>query len=153
MGLGIDGVFYRNTATFGTPTWDAVPGISDCVVNSDWDSGDGSTRVSPVKMSEPTQLDLNVSFKHIADGGADYLALAAAFYGRDDIDVMVLDGASTVNGVEGVRFVGKLHKWTQSQGLGDVLFRDSVIKPSIQATNKPQTVAVASGAPVFTTIA
>lgn len=151
--LGINSKFYLNPGSFGSPTWGVVNGISDLQYDPKWDEGSGTTRVSPVKMYAPTQLDIPISGQHLCDDSTNYTTLEAAFYARTVIDVMVLNGSNTTNGTTGVRFNSYLFEWTVNQGLDQVEYRKFTIKPAIDGTNLPKTVAVSGGAAAFTSIA
>lgn len=150
--LGINSKLFYNTATFGTPTWVEITIVRDLNVESAWNMGDASTRVSPVIQEEPTQLKLGISCKILSDGSVIYLLLSTRHYARTMIDIMCLDGSSATNGVEGVRYEAKIGSWTQDQGAGNVNYRDVTFAPCASA-NPPKSVAVSAGAPVFTTIA
>lgn len=155
-GLGIDCVLYYNSGTFGSPTWVECDMVSDVQVSAAWNSGDGSTRATRVVKEGRTQLPLSISGKMIADKSTAYVAFRTAFLAAGSsgiIDIMCLDAPSTSNGADGFRFEAEVHDWSRSEGLGDVVFRDFVLKPSIFGSNAVQSVVVASGAPVFTTIA
>lgn len=156
MSLGITCVLYYNTGTFGSPTWVAVTNVSDVTVSGSWNSGDGSTRASRVMKEGRTQLPLQISGKMRADKSTPYVAFRTAYLASGTsaiIDIMALDGPNDTNGSDGVRFEGEVHDWSRSEGLGDVVFRDFTVKPTIFSSNAVQSVVVASGAPVFTTIA
>lgn len=155
-GLGIDCAFYYNTGTFGSPTWVELTNVSDITVGGSWESGDGSTRASRVKKEGRTQLPLQISGRMLADKSTGYVAFRTAYYAAGStgvIDVMCLDSPSDSNGADGFRFEAEVHDWSRVEGLGDVVFRDFTLKPTIFGSNAIQSVVVSSGAPVFTTLA
>jgi hypothetical protein len=149
--LGINSKLYYNSATFGTPTWVELSNVRELNADSSWDEGDASTRASPVKMFEPTQLNLELSGQMQADGSVNYLLMQTKYYARTLVDVMCLDGASDDTGSEGYRFEGKIFGWTEDQGPGVVNYRAFTIKPCASA-NPPKSVVVTAGAPVYTSI-
>lgn len=152
MRLGINCKLYRNTGTYGSPTWTAIDDINDCTVNSAWDFADASTRASRLKSMMKTQMDLNITGKvRVSLTGTAYLALAAAHIADSVIDFLVLDGTNATDGVTGYRFDGQVAFDSEDQSLGAVEFQDFKIVPSPSA-NLFKTVTVASGTPVFTTI-
>jgi hypothetical protein len=136
MTLGINSKLYYNSGTFGSPTWVEMSNVSDCKVDSNWDDADGSTRASPVKMSEPTQLNLGVGGKMLPDQSVGYLLMQTRYYARTLIDIMALDGGSATNTAEGVRFEAKITTWAEDQGLGNVNFRDFMLKPCVRPTRR-----------------
>lgn len=150
MGLGIDCKLYRNTATFGSPTWDEIDTVSDVSINGQWNRGDGSTRQSPVIMSGNTQLSLSISGRIRADlTNTDWESLWDAWKANSLIDVMALTGGSTTNDNTGVRFEADVVNFSQAQGLGDYVFNDFSLEPRV-STNLPDSVEISTGAPVFT---
>lgn len=155
-GLGIDCVLYYNTGTFGSPTWVEVSNVSDVQVSGAWNSGDGSTRATRVMKEGRTQLPLSITGKMLADKGTPYVAFRTAYLAvgaSGIIDILCLDGPSDSNGSDGVRFEAEVHDWSRSEGLGDLVFRDFMLKPSIFGSNAVQSVVVSAGSPVYTTIA
>ena len=149
--LGINSKLFYNSGNFATPTWLPLNNVRELTVTSTWDEGDASTRASPVKMAEPTQLNLEIGGQMQADASVGYLLLQTDYFTRALVDVMALDGGSTTNTVEGVRFEAKVFSWTEDQGPGNVNYRQFSVKPCASA-NPPKSVIVSSGAPVFTSI-
>ena len=132
--LGIRSNLWINSGTENTPAWNLLDLISDCNVNAPWDEGDASSRQSRVKMSEPTMLGLEITGKvrvKNSELNAAYLLMMAA--NRDDspIDVLVLNGQMTENGVDGFRAYMKVFNWGEDQSLGVVLYKDFTLKPCI----------------------
>jgi len=155
-GIAIDCALYYNTGTFGSPTWVEITSVQNVQVGASWEAGDGSTRATRVKKEGRTQLPLQLSFNILADGGTPYVALRTAWLAAGTtalVDFMCLNGASDVNGSDGVRFEGEIHDFSRNEDIGGVVYRDVVTKPSVFSTNAVQSVLVTSGAPVFTTIA
>ncbi len=143
---------YYNTASFGTPTWVECTLVGDAAVDLSYDEDDATTRGDGVKASEPTLLGIEISGRMRSDeNNTQMVAWETAFFTRAILDLMALDGGSTTNGVRGVRYEGKLHKWSEDQALGKVLFRDFMHKPCA-SENARQKAIVASGAVAFTTI-
>lgn len=143
---------YRNTGTFGTPTWDEVGMVGDAALDLSFDMDDATVRGDGVKAEEPTLLGIEVSGRIRSDeNSTDYTAFETAFYTRALLDIMWLDGSSSTNGARGVRFEGKLGKWSEDQALGKVLFRDFSLKPCV-SENARQRVVVATGTPGFTAL-
>lgn len=150
--LGISAVLYRNTASYGTPTWTAVTCVSDLAINPAWDEADGSTRGSRVKASAKTLLGLEITGKLKVDGADEgYAAIADALLSDTPLDLMILDGGSTTNDVRGWRADFHVFSASQDQAMANVLFDDIVLKPAVSA-NPTKSVVVASGAPVFSAI-
>lgn len=152
MGLGIDCTLSRNTASFGTPTWDLIDTVSDVSINATWNRADGSTRVTPVMMAANSQLPISIPFRIRTDlTNLDFEAIWDAWKaGTTLIDIMCLQGGSpTTNNASGVRFEADVVNFSQPQGLGDYVFNDGSFEPTV-SNNLPKHVEVATGAAVFT---
>lgn len=150
---GIDCKFYRNSGTYGSPTWTEVNDILDLDADPTWGEGDASSRGSPVVMTEPTMLGMTITGKiRVSLADADFVALDDAHIARTALDLMVLNGNSTTNGVRGWRMDFKIFGWKETQAANGVLYRDFTMKPCL-SDNPPKRAVVASGSPVFTTIA
>jgi hypothetical protein len=150
--LGINAKLYRNSGTYGSPTWTPIDNVGDLSVNPPWEEGDATTRGSRVKLSQKTVMALEVTGKIRADlTDTEYLAMADA--GNQDTvnDYLVLSATSATNGARGFRFDGQVHVSAQDQNLGSVIFDDFTLKPTPSA-NKVQRVTVTAGAPVFVAI-
>ena len=151
--FGFEAKLYYNTGSYGTPTWTVIPLISDCQVTGTWDEADATTRYGAgVKQMEPSLLAVEIAGKIRTDeGDTTFVALADAFFGRNVVDVLVLNGASDANGSRGYRFEAKVFNWTESQNPGDLSFHEFSLKPCA-SENAPKRAVVASGAPVFSAI-
>lgn len=153
--LGIDGKVYRNTGTYGTPTWTEITLVKDVQVSPTWSKADSSSRASKVMSDVKAQLALafTISVKvSLTDAG--YIALMDSFVDPDGvIDMLVLNGDTATNGVEGWRFDAGVFGASEDQSIGAALYRDFDIGPSGHAVNVSKRVTVAAGAPVFASIA
>lgn len=150
MGLGLDCKLYRNTGSYGSPTWDLIDTVSDVTWNGQYERADGSTRQSPVRMAKNSMLGLSISGRIRADlTNTDWEALWDAWKGQTLIDVMALDGTATTNNSAGIRFEADVVNFSQAQGLGDYVFNDFTLEPTV-SSNIPDSVEVATGAAVFT---
>lgn len=151
--LGINAKFYRNTGSRNSPTWVEITLISDLAVDPTWEEGDGSVRATPVKQFAKTQLALVINGKCRVDlTDAGYLALKAALLSTSSIDLLILDGLGTTNGVTGWRCDWHVFGGKEDQGLGNVLFMEFTLKPAV-SSNLPQSAAVSGGVVVLTDFA
>ena len=153
--LGIDSKVYRNTGTYGSPTWTEITLVRDVQVNPSWNRADGSSRGSKVMAEAKTQLALAFTLSvKVSLTDAGYIALMDSFVDSDGtLDLMILNGGSTTNGVEGWRFDAGVFTASEDQSIGNVLYRDFEIGPSAHGTNESKRVVVATGAPGFASIA
>lgn len=151
---GFHGSLYFNSGSYGSPTWNLVSAIKDCQLEATFDDQEATTRQGGgLKEHEPTLLDIVFTGKIRTDEGdtTGYLALETATLSRAILDVMILDGASTVNGSRGYRLDVKNHKFSQAEGVADILYKDFDIKKCI-SVNPAKTAIVASGTPAFVTL-
>lgn len=153
--LGIDSKVYRNTSTYGTPTWTEIDLVRDVQVNPSWGRSDSSTRASKVTSEVKTLLTLAFTLSvKVSLTDAGYIALMDSFVDSDNtIDLMILNGTNTTNGVEGWRFDAGVFSGSEDQSIGNTLYRDFEVGPSGHGTNPAKRVTVASGAAVFATVA
>lgn len=155
--VGIKGVVYRNTGTYGSPTWTACPLIRDVTPNFPWDMVDASVRGSRAKLYAKTQIDLGAQVVMRADDAdTDYAAwVDAAVSATAKLDLLILDGPITAEGARGVRAEFLVSMSTQAQNIGDVVYSTFDVKPAVGTTitNYPSTVVMgASSDPTFTAL-
>lgn len=124
--LGIEAVVYRNTGSYGSPTWSEVTRISDFTPNEKWDVAEIMIRLARVKFGAKTTLDIGFTGKLLRDDDdANYLAFVDAARSPDDVvDLLILDGPNDVVGSIGVRADYQITDNTGSQNPGDVLYMD-----------------------------
>lgn len=155
--VAIAGVVYRNTGTYGSPTWTACPLIRDVTPNFPWDMVDASVRGSRAKLYAKTQIDLGAQVVMRADDAdTDYNAwVDAAVSPTGKLDLLILDGPITAEGARGVRAEFVVGMSTQAQAIGDVVYSTFDLKPGVGTTitNYPATVKMgAASAPTFTAL-
>lgn len=103
--LGLACKLYRNTGTYGSPTWNEIPNVG--TIEPDWSmeefalklrSGGGFT------MTEPTLANIGFEMEMMYDpADADMTTLLAAHYGRTATEFLILDQASGTTGSQGIR--------------------------------------------------
>jgi hypothetical protein len=152
--LGKNAKLYYNTATFGTPTWVEILKARAVKWSLKWNRAKSATRGSLIQRGGKTDGEVPVSFTVEQDlTDAPVLAVRAAIISPTAVfDMMVLNAGSAVNGAFGVRGEFDLFSLDDDQGLQNTLAYDVGAEPSATA-NPLQTVLVAAGAPVFTTLA
>ncbi|MGL5097508.1 MAG: hypothetical protein ACRDD1_18115 [Planctomycetia bacterium] len=146
--LGIDAKLYRNTGTYGTPTWTSVDCISDCAVSPVWDKNEVMIRASRTKMQVKTMLGIEVAAKLLAtlSGDTQLIAIQDAMNSDAQHDFLVLNAATTAIGARGWRFWGQVFQASESQNPGDTLFYDCVIAPTLPIDgNYPKHAEVTTG--------
>ena len=160
MLLGINAKCYRNTGSWGSPTWSEVTCISDFTLPVGWDTVEAPTRASRVKSGARTLVALNPTGKLKSSVDEEnYLAfwealMAAPGSAEEELDLLILNGPHTTNGCRGYRGMFIVTKGDEDQGLGNALFNDIALMPSAFATaSEPfSSAVVTAGAPVYTAL-
>lgn len=151
--VGIGAGCYRNTGTYGSPTWTEGTLVRDATPNAPWNMGDASSRATRAVLEAKTQIPLKIQIVVRADDAdAFYLALwAAAMSPTTLLDMMILDGDIATEGVMGFRAHWNVNFSTQSQGAGDVEYTTFDLSPGYHTDGVPKSVVMgASSAPTFT---
>jgi hypothetical protein len=152
---GIDAALYRNTATWGTPTWSEVLPVAELTPGGGWDAAEIKTRQSRVKFGAKVMLDIGFTLRMLCDDAdANYTAIMTAFQSLTaTLDLLVLDGDITTVGSFGYRALFQVTAGDQPQPVDDVLYRTFKLVPYPDSTNRPQYASITSGpATTLTTI-
>jgi hypothetical protein len=143
--IGINAKAYRNTATYEAPTWSEIDLISDLTVGLTWDTADANARESRIKQNVKTLLGLEVTGKlKKRPLDANYEAFMNAIISDDILDLLILDGPNDEEGVRGWRIDSQITSGSEDQSLGNALYEDITIMPSL-AEHNPLAVLVDSG--------
>lgn len=102
---GVGGVVYRNTGTYGSPSWTAQTFVKDVTPSMPWDMAEAGSRATRAKTFMKTRADLTITIVMKADDAdAGYLAFRAAANSPTSVlDLLVLDGLISVEGCHGWR--------------------------------------------------
>jgi len=148
---GTDCKFYRQSGgSYGSPTWLEVEDIRDLAVSPTFTEGQAKTRASIVDFAEPTRMQIEITgMIKVSLDNVDFLALDEAFATRAALDMLILNGANTTNGVRGWRADFKVFEWSEDQAIDDVLYRSFKLKPCIPVNGNPKRAVVSGGAPTF----
>ena len=143
--LGINAKCYRNTSSYGAPNWSEITQISDLSINPTWDKGDASARESRIKQNVKTMMDLEITAKvKKRIGDANYEAIMDALVSDNVLDLLVLDASKETVGARGWRIDAQIFSATEDQAMGNVLYEDITISPSLES-NPPKAVKVGAG--------
>jgi hypothetical protein len=130
--LGIKCKCYHNTGTWTTPVWAEVKNISDFQVEPKWAFGEAKIRATRVSMVAPTNLTCGITGKMLKDpADSEFTAWNTAFHTAAPLDLLILDGPKDTVGAEGVRGYFYLEGWTESQGTGDIVYKDFGLSPGL----------------------
>lgn len=140
--VAVKAKLYRNSGTYGSPTWAALDLVKDVSTGSPWDMVDASVRGSRVKLYAPTQIDFAINMTMRIDyADTGYQAIRAAAVSAAALDLLVLDGAITEEGAQGFRADFHVSLTAQDQAIGNVLYDSFDLKPGV-ATNYPKAIVV-----------
>lgn len=137
--LGEDAKLYRNTGTYGSPTWDAVNGVQDLTLNQTKDKIELNTRGGGgYKEYVDGLIDVSISFSMIWDSSdADLQAFLDAFNNKTAVEVLCLDGPSATAGSEGIRFTAMVSSAPRNEPLSGALTIDFELSPVKNANAAP----------------
>lgn len=139
---GLDCKVYRNSATYGSPTWALVNPVIEVTANLTNTAFDASNRDSNYRLQLPSLTELSFDIRmHKDKDDADFLALETAAQARTTIDLLILDGLQTSAASDGWRIQGFFTTWNESQPLEDAVTVDATFVPAATAN----AVAVATG--------
>lgn len=129
---------YRNTATWDTPTWSEVDIARDVGLNMQRAEGDMSVRASEFKEFLLGQIDAGVDVELVWDpSDTNFDALLSAFLNNTAVELLILDGAVTTAGSEGLRATWAVAQFPRAEPLDDGAKTAMTIKPRYNGTNKP----------------
>lgn len=136
--LGMNAKLYRNTGTYGSPTWDLVPNVRDLTLNLETAEADVTTRAnSGWRATVPTLREASIEFEMVWDpSDTDFTAIQTAFLAGSTVEFLVLDGLQATTGSQGLRASCAVLGFTRSEPLEDAIKVSVKLKPTY-ATNAP----------------
>ncbi len=130
--------FYRNTGTFGSPTWVLIDNIENLKIGSSRTKAAASTRASIYNKYLPGQLDLSISFqmpRNVSD--TDFTTLRTAFLAGTTIGVAYAAGPIATQGTRYVKLDCKITKMDEDEPLDAACMVDVELVPDATSTNDP----------------
>lgn len=136
--LGFNGKLYRNTGTYGTPTWNEIPNVGDVEMTLEASEADISVRAGGgFEQVVAGLIKFEASWKSVYDpADEDQTALRTAFFARTPIEFAIMDQAVGTAGSQGIRATCMVMKMTRIEALGEAMMVDVSIRPTY-ATNAP----------------
>lgn len=137
--LGFNCKMFRNTGTWGSPTWVAVPLVRDLKVSGNFAEWEATVRGSGGNaQAEPTELAWSAEGQLLWDpSDASMTAIVTAAMARSSVDIALLDGAASGASSQGVRALWKFFKFERGEELKNGVVIDFMIKPCYEITNLP----------------
>lgn len=153
---GIGGRRYRNSGSYGSPTWTAQLLDLDVTSSLPWDFVEAGSRATRAKLYMKARADLQIQVKSRADDAdAGAVAImAAAMSPTATLDCLVLNGLITTEGATGFRGEFLVNLTGEPQEADGSIYDTYDLKPT-WTTNAagPSTVVMgAASAPTFTAL-
>lgn len=153
---GIGGRLYRNTGSYGSPTWTHQDRVLSVTPSMPWDYVEAGSRGTRAKLYMQARADLQIQIQVKADAAdVGYQALrTAANVAGTVVDLLVLDGAITIEGALGWRGEFLVSLSGAPQEADGSIYDTFDLKPTF-TTNAagPSTVVMgAASAPTFTAL-
>lgn len=135
--LGLDAKMYRNTGTYGSPTWTEMTNVRDVTFNLDKGEANVTTRGSKWELVKFTLKKAGVDFEMIWDtSDSSFAAILAAWLADTDMEFLILDGPVGTAGSQGLRATMSIKSVSRSEPLEDALKASVSLRPTY-ASNAP----------------
>lgn len=143
--LGKDCYLYRNTGSFGSPTWDLIDVVGDVEVGYSMNESDVSHRgAGGQQQMEPTLQVNELTFTVPRDpSNADQTALITAFFARTLIEFAIANGPIATNGTKYWRQEMKIFAMPNSEPINGHSTIAFTVKPCF-STNAASLVTVSA---------
>lgn len=138
--VGLNAHCYRNTGTYGSPTWVECKSIQEVTLKADKDKADAPSRnYSGFKAYLSGMKDVGLGLKLTWDTTlGEFSAFQSAFFNNTTIDMLALDGVVTPSsGSQGLRAVMEVFKFDRTEPLSGALTSDVEVAPSATSANAP----------------
>ena len=138
--IGFDGKLYRNTGSYGTPTWNEITEVRDCGWTIEADSHEVGSRASRKKLYKPGRVDFGFEFSLSYDSTVDDEdALFDAAVAGTEIEFAMMDGAIATSANKGVRMDACVLSWNRSEPLDGPMENNGItLKPVPNVNSNPQ---------------
>ena len=140
--LGNEFYLYRNTGTYGSPTWVELENVRDVTPNFAKDEDDATSREFARlgwKAVVPTLRNCEVTFEMVyKPDDPDYLALRAAYLAvpAESIEFLILNGPVATAGNTGIRATFGVFNLSDPQPIAGVVKVQVTLK-AVPADNPP----------------
>jgi len=141
--VGFEGFAYFNSATYGSPTWVAMPNVKDCKVPLSKDEADVSIRGGggwkAVRGAlKGTSIDFGMQYRKSSGAlPADVQKMLDAWLNDDIVDMLFLDGPEGTVGSQGLRAWMEVLKFERDEPLNGAMVANVSVAPGL-AANPPE---------------
>lgn len=138
---------YRNTGTFGTPSFTLQSLVASVSPSMQWQISDAPSRASAVNLHGKSILDVTFGVMMRADDAdTGWAAWVAAFYGRTTVlDLLILNGLIATEGAQGMRAEFLVTGMDEAQDLNGAVMTNFTLKPTFTSNGYPRSVIMGSG--------
>ncbi len=136
--LGMQAKLYRNSGSYGTPTWVEVGNVKDLTLNLEAGEADVTTRSnSGWRATVATLKDGSIEFEMVWDtSDANFTAIQQAFFNNTALEFAIMDGAIATAGSQGLRATMSITNFSRSEALEEAIMVSVTAKPTY-AANAP----------------
>ena len=137
--LGLDAKLYRNTGSYGSPSWAEIENVRDLTLSMPKGEADVSTRGNGGWGADAGTLKrASIEFSMVnRESDTDLDAIRDSFLNNTDVEYAVMDGNITTSGSEGLRATMQVFNFSRNEALEEAITYDVSIKPTI-ADNAPE---------------
>lgn len=137
--IGFDGKLYRNTGSYGTPSWNEITEVRDCGWTIDVDAHEVGSRAGRTKKYLPGRVDVAFEFGLSYDSTVDDEdALFDAALAGTNIEFAMMDGSISTTANKGIRMDAAVYSWNRSEPLDGGMENPGItIKPAPNANSTP----------------
>ncbi len=133
--LGLNAKLYRNTGTYGSPTWVLVDNVKDLSINKEKGEADVTTRANNGwEATAATLKSATIEWDMVYDpADADYTAIETAWEDGSAIEFAFMDGLITVAGTKGYRMTCAVFGFSRDEALTEAVMVNVSVKPTYAA--------------------
>lgn len=126
MTVGLDNKLYKNTGTYGSPTWTEMTSVKDLSMPIEKNSSPATSRASAFEMMAEGLIKIGLNFTMLRDADATgYGAIRAAAIARGTtFDMAIASGAIATTGTVYLRADFAIFGFTQKEDLEDPVTAD-----------------------------
>ncbi len=140
--LGLKAKLYRNTGTYGSPTWNEVKNVKDVTLTVEKGEADVTTRGNDGwRALIGTLKSASIEFQMVWDtADDDHIAFHTAFFADSSVEFAIMDGKMVADSggeaSQGLRATCSIFNFSRKEELENAIMTDVSIKPTY-ATNAP----------------
>ena len=122
---------YNNTGTHASPSWNELNIVKDVTLNMSQNESDITSRAGKgYVMTAGTLIDASIDFSVTwdPDDSADFAELQNAFFDRNPVELLILDGPNDEAGNEGLQAFFVVTNFTRNEAIAEAVSADLTCK-------------------------